>query len=454
MRFAYPNVSQEKFIGCGRYVALLPKEVPEEEGYELATSKTRNLIQDVYSVVSLIAPESFVTKQKIYEIKDQDRIYQGSSQNLAFFLTLISRSRTIKLERIHGDIWCTGSITLREGHPCLDPVYHQEFKVKLQAFLSDDNADNLFIIPSPNAEFIDEDAFEAQNIAVVPLKGCWNLSSKMVTHRKTIITVLSNELNLLVKVLFTPLPRTYGNRIITQFEQDRAITSENRNISSRDKGIFSTILEVGLYIILTILYFIVQRKIPIHPLAIYGGMSLLTIWAYKQDKRISQLGGWRTCERTLHLLETCGGWPGALLAQWCYRYKLRKFSYQMVFWLIVAGHGFLWYHQQVSIPKMVTGVIDRQTPTQTQKCPIKRSIENPPDGALIVNGIVKEIRPAEGVIVALQKANGTEGIIDKSTLVKDFSTMFTPGEHIQVAIKRITIEGEKKLIELELIDEK
>jgi uncharacterized membrane protein YsdA (DUF1294 family) len=44
----------------------------------------------------------------------------------------------------------------------------------------------------------------------------------------------------------------------------------------------------------------------------------------------------------LHLLELCGGWPGALIAQHWVRHKVGKLSFQIIFWLIVAAHLVVW----------------------------------------------------------------------------------------------------------------
>jgi uncharacterized membrane protein YsdA (DUF1294 family) len=78
------------------------------------------------------------------------------------------------------------------------------------------------------------------------------------------------------------------------------------------------------------------------PAAIYLGMSLLVFGLYWRDKRQARLDGWRTPEKVLHGVELLGGWPGALLAQQAFRHKTRKFSYQVVFWLIVLLHQVVW----------------------------------------------------------------------------------------------------------------
>ena len=246
---------------------------------------------------------------------------------------------------------------------------------------------------------------------------------------------------------------------------------------------FGMVLCAGIY-----LYLAFRQRLPFYPVAtIYGIMSLATIRAYSRDKQAAKLRRWRTRELNLHLLEAVGGWPGALLAQLYYRHKSRKLSYLVVFWLIVAGHGGLWYymftHQDVyrsyretltghaqTLFSAITGETQRlfsrgqQAPTSNQAVRTdqpeqanppqtgRRSIVLPAKNARIVAGIVKEIRPAEGVLVALQGQTGTEGMLAKATLVKNFATRFTPGEQIQVAIRAITIAGKQKRIELVLVE--
>ena len=57
---------------------------------------------------------------------------------------------------------------------------------------------------------------------------------------------------------------------------------------------------------------------------------------YRHDKRAAQGGRTRTRERTLHLVDLLGGWPGGLLAQDRLRHKTRKGAFQLVFWATVA----------------------------------------------------------------------------------------------------------------------
>lgn len=238
----------------------------------------------------------------------------------------------------------------------------------------------------------------------------------------------------------------------------------------------SMTLLFGIYV-----YFVLQQKLPFHPLAIYAGMSLLTILAYSRDKRAARLGTWRTTELRLHIFEILGGWPGALLAQRCYRHKSRKIKYQITFWLIIASHGVLWYyaltHQDIYQPyqqavtekarsfvnqareeiRHLSGMINSKdvltnvdhSETIEQIKTGRRSIIIPDKQLHIVKGVVKEIRPREGVIVSIQLGTG---ILDKSTLVNDFPTRFMQGELIQVAIHTIQMRGNKERIELILVE--
>ena len=73
-------------------------------------------------------------------------------------------------------------------------------------------------------------------------------------------------------------------------------------------------------------------------LIVVGAMSLVCYVAYGRDKQIAINGGRRISERTLHLLEFFGGWPGALIAQRHFRHKTQKMSFRIVFWMVVVAH--------------------------------------------------------------------------------------------------------------------
>lgn len=74
----------------------------------------------------------------------------------------------------------------------------------------------------------------------------------------------------------------------------------------------------------------------------YPVFSLTAVLIYARDKLSALRGSWRVPESTLHLIEAAGGWPGAYVAQQTMRHKTIKPSYQVVYWLIVAGHVGFW----------------------------------------------------------------------------------------------------------------
>ena len=77
-------------------------------------------------------------------------------------------------------------------------------------------------------------------------------------------------------------------------------------------------------------------------LCFYLLAGLVTFFAYGWDKRSARRGTSRTSEKTLHLLELIGGWPGAILGQHYFRHKWKKAGYMRVFWIIVAVHIIGW----------------------------------------------------------------------------------------------------------------
>jgi uncharacterized membrane protein YsdA (DUF1294 family)/cold shock CspA family protein len=85
-----------------------------------------------------------------------------------------------------------------------------------------------------------------------------------------------------------------------------------------------------------------QTRHSLVPLIAYGLASVLAFGLYWYDKQSAQQGRWRTPEKTLHLCELVGGWPGALLAQQVFRHKTRKPGFQLLFWCIVLLHQVFW----------------------------------------------------------------------------------------------------------------
>lgn len=85
--------------------------------------------------------------------------------------------------------------------------------------------------------------------------------------------------------------------------------------------------------------------------------SLLAFILYWIDKAKARNNQWRISEKTLHLVEFCGGWPGALIAQQWLRHKNQKPGYQVAFWLIVLVNVSLlsfWLWKGYPDPKLFT----------------------------------------------------------------------------------------------------
>jgi uncharacterized membrane protein YsdA (DUF1294 family) len=76
--------------------------------------------------------------------------------------------------------------------------------------------------------------------------------------------------------------------------------------------------------------------------AAYALMSLITLCAYGWDKRRAIRGGARIRERTLHLLELLGGWPGALVGRTLFAHKRRKIGFSLVTAAIIMLHLAIW----------------------------------------------------------------------------------------------------------------
>lgn len=66
--------------------------------------------------------------------------------------------------------------------------------------------------------------------------------------------------------------------------------------------------------------------------------SVVAWHCYRRDKEQAISGGWRIPEGQLHLVELCGGWPGAFLAQRRFRHKTWKLGFQFIFIWIVLLH--------------------------------------------------------------------------------------------------------------------
>lgn len=74
----------------------------------------------------------------------------------------------------------------------------------------------------------------------------------------------------------------------------------------------------------------------------YLALSLITLSAFFLDKRAATAGRWRTPERTLHIFEALGGWPGSILAFFLIRHKNRKPAFVATTLALTAMHAAFW----------------------------------------------------------------------------------------------------------------
>lgn len=102
-------------------------------------------------------------------------------------------------------------------------------------------------------------------------------------------------------------------------------------------AILSLFLALPIYALSRLTVWIDWRLLAGAPL----GLSLITYFAYRSDKRRAETKTWRIPEFTLHAAELLGGWPGAFLAQRKFRHKIAKPSYQMIYWIVVLAHQFV-----------------------------------------------------------------------------------------------------------------
>lgn len=112
----------------------------------------------------------------------------------------------------------------------------------------------------------------------------------------------------------------------------------------------STVLPIAVVVIALVglfLRFPAASALPIPPAVawasvVYGVNSLIALLVYAFDKRAATRHLYRIPERTLHLVEFLGGWPGALIAQQVFRHKNRKPAFLIWTGLIVLAHVVFW----------------------------------------------------------------------------------------------------------------
>lgn len=75
---------------------------------------------------------------------------------------------------------------------------------------------------------------------------------------------------------------------------------------------------------------------------IYLIVSVISFVAYAMDKRAARKEKQRIPEKTLHIFDLLGGWPGGMLAMKLVRHKTQKRSFLIVFWITVVIHLVSW----------------------------------------------------------------------------------------------------------------
>ncbi len=107
-------------------------------------------------------------------------------------------------------------------------------------------------------------------------------------------------------------------------------------------------LVLGVSFLLAAVAMMVAGIVPAVLPLLYLLLSCASYLMYGFDKEVAGKAGWqRTPERTLHLLDLAGGWPGGLVAQQVTRHKTAKASFQRGFGITVllnlALFGVLWW---------------------------------------------------------------------------------------------------------------
>jgi uncharacterized membrane protein YsdA (DUF1294 family)/cold shock CspA family protein len=240
------------------------------------------------------------------------------------------------------------------------------------------------------------------------------------------------------------------------------------------------VISIVLFIIYVICIF--AQILRFHPLAVYAFMSILTVHQYRIDKAAARSERRRTPEANLHLLELAGGWPGALFAQHFYRHKNRKRRYQIEFGIIILIHGVSWgwvtsnpeavnqlkndFISSVYVPAKERQV--HHPERETEKVPPSQEVLHSPsrqrdlefrariiikNDKRVIEGIIAEVNPLTGLIVALPAQFEGVGIIGQYKLKRSFTNDYLKGEPIHVSIKSIAMKGSTKQIELDPVRE-
>src|SRR5699024_5689433 len=93
----------------------------------------------------------------------------------------------------------------------------------------------------------------------------------------------------------------------------------DRHASSSGRRLARTI--IGIAVLAAVVVAFLADVLPGIIAAAYFVFSVVSFLAYAQDKHAARRQAWRTPEKTLHLFDILGGWPGGLVAQERFHHK-------------------------------------------------------------------------------------------------------------------------------------
>lgn len=146
-----------------------------------------------------------------------------------------------------------------------------------------------------------------------------------------------------IKAFSARLRRPSGNEFVTYetgSDQQGRVRAERVEYLSNNplttiRGL-TTSIAIGSLFFLFLSVSVFIGSLPFVVLLFYVVASVVSFFAYRRDKKAAQDNRLRTPETTLHLLDLIGGWPGAFVAQRVYRHKVKKLSFQVMYWLTVV----------------------------------------------------------------------------------------------------------------------
>lgn len=214
IRFAYPNVDEfDCFIGCGRYLTTNAENPVLTPDYHPARPNVSHFSR-ITTAASIFAPEAFDSQKQVYEVKDHPHAGIGESLGLAYFLSLIARSRHLRWDHQDQDIWCTGVIGMNQGAPELKNVFRNQFDVKPRAFLDSPEA-RLFFLPLANLTETHQAQCAQTQVRCMTLPQIAGIPDHELFTRKIIVQLHGNELERLVAWLFPHTIRLQNPRDFT-----------------------------------------------------------------------------------------------------------------------------------------------------------------------------------------------------------------------------------------------